>query len=175
MMTDTKTAEIVYPQELEQASNAYLMTVVTIIAGLPLPIINVIAAVFFYLAQRKASYFVRWHSIQSILSQALMIPFNSFAFAWTLKIILGNRLHIFEQDGPHHYTTSSALASEFFYSASLYYWSYIAFIIFLNIIEFIAVVSTAAQVRKGKNVRWFLIANLTDAITSKKNRDKYRI
>jgi len=175
-MNEYKTQDThIYVTELEQASNSYLMAVVSVIAGLPLPIINVIASFFFYLAHRNASYFVRWHCIQSVLSQAVMIPFNSIAFAWTLKIMFSNSRDFLEQDAPNHYTFSGMFASEFFDSLSLYYVLYISIIVLLNIVEFVAVITTAAQVRKGKNVRWFIIANITDAITSKQNRDKYRI
>ena len=78
----------IYPHEYEQASNSYLMSVIAIIAGLPLPIINFIATVVFYLGSRKSTYFVRWHCIQSLIGQALLIPFNSIAFAWTLGLII---------------------------------------------------------------------------------------
>jgi uncharacterized membrane protein len=174
-MTDYKTTEQIYPQDLEQASNAYLMAIVSVIGGLPLPIINVIASLIFYLAHRKASYFVRWHCIQSVLSQAIMIPFNSIAFGWTLAIFFKNNNSIFEQDRFFHYQVNGTSLANLFSSASAAYWLYIAVIVFLNIIEFIAVIATAAEVRKGKNVRWFLIANITDALTSKQNRDKFRI
>lgn len=162
-----------HPHELEQASNSYLMSVISVMAGVPLPIINVIASFIFYLSYRKASYFVRWHCIQSILAQAIMIPFNSVALIWTLNIIFSNVKYF----GPftHHNLTGETVASEFFYSASPYYWLYIAFVALFNIAEFITVIVTASQVRKGKNVRWFLIAGLTDALTSKENRDPYRI
>lgn len=139
----------IYPHEYEQASNSYLMAVVSVIAGLPLPIINLIAAVGFYLGQRKSSYFVRWHCIQSIIGQALLIPFNSIAFGWTIGVICNNR------------------------EATKPYWIYIVVILCLNIFEFIAVIYTASKVRNGHNIRWFLIAGITDSLTSKENRDIY--
>jgi uncharacterized membrane protein len=166
----TQKSETVHPHELEQASNSYLMAVVSVMAGLPLPIINVIASFVFYLGYRKASYFVRWHCVQSILAQAIMIPFNNFAFAWTLNIIFNNVS--FSQ---HMHPASNTWFTEFFYSASPYYWMYIIVIALFNIAEFITVIITAIEVRKGKNMRWFLIANLADTLTNKENRDPYRI
>ena len=56
----------VHPNEYEKASNAYLMAIVAVVAGLPIPIINLIASVGFYMGHRKSSYFIRWHSIQAI-------------------------------------------------------------------------------------------------------------
>ncbi len=143
--------EFIYPHEYEKASNSYLMAVVAVIAGMPLPIINVLAAIGYYSAQRKSSYFVRWHCIQSILAQTIMIPFNSVAFGWTVAIILQDK------------------------EPSYLYFLYIFAIVFLNIFEFFAVVITAAKVRNGKNIRWFFIAGIADNLTSRENRDIYKI
>lgn len=164
-----------HPHELEQASNSYLMAVVSVMAGVPLPIINVIASFIFYLSYRKASYFVRWHCIQSILAQAVMIPFNAFAMAWTLNIIF-NEYPLGTWFLPHRYYINTSIPDGFFNTEiSVYYWLYIILVIIFNLAEFITVIITASEVRKGKNVRWFLIASLTDALTSKENRDPYRI
>ena len=156
----------VYPHEYEKASNSYLMAVVSIIAGLPLPIINLIAAIGYYLGQRKSTYFVRWHCIQSIIGQALVIPFNSIAFTWTLTIIFNNTYS-------GNYQSDEVFAENFFYSTSTAYWLYIIFILFLNLIEFIAVIFTASRVRNGHHVRWPLVAGIADSLTSKENRDIY--
>lgn len=158
------TNQTVYPHEYEQASNSYLVAVVSVMAGLPLPIINLIAAVGFYLGHRKSTYFVRWHCIQSIIGQAILIPFNTIAFGWTLGIILSIR---------NIHNASNVVPEEFFWSTSPAYWLYIMFILFLNIVEFIIVLYTAARVRNGHNVRWAGIATLADMLTSKENRDIY--
>ena len=39
--------------EAEAASNSYLMSLIAIIVGLPLPIVNLIATFIFYLGNRK--------------------------------------------------------------------------------------------------------------------------
>jgi uncharacterized membrane protein len=137
--------------ELQQASNAYTMALVSVIAGLPLPIVNVIASLIYYATQSKSSYFVRWHCIQAILAQTIMLPFNSLAFGWTLKIIFTSK------------------------EPSLWYFTYLFSVVLFNVIEFISVLITAASVRKGIAVRWFIVANITDSITSKQNRDPFRI
>ncbi len=148
--------EQVYPQEFEQASNSYLMAIVCIIAGLPLPIINVIASLGYYMGQRKASYFVRWHCIQAVIAQIVLFPFNSVAFTWTLLLLIGNDIYAFAH-------------------ASLFYWLYIIFVLLLNLFEFICTIYTAARVRKGHNVRWPVIAGITDTLCSKEKRDLYKI
>lgn len=151
MIPQDEKSEHIYQQDLEQASNSYLMAVISVMAGLPLPIINVVASFIFYLGYKRASYFVRWHCIQAIMAQAVMVPFNSIAFAWTIRLLVNNQ------------------------SPDFYFAAYIFAILIFNIVEFLTVIITASMVRKGKNVRWFIIANIADAITSKENRDPYRI
>ncbi len=146
-----KEQAIIHPSEYEQASNGYLMAIVAVIVGVPLPVINIIASFIYYLGNLKSSYFVRWHCIQAILAQTVMIPFNSVAVGWTISIILNNR------------------------EVTIYYGIYLFAVILFNIIEFFAVIITASKVGKGQNVRWFLIANITDLLCSKKDRNPYRI
>jgi len=167
-MTDKTTPEIIHPTDLEQASNSYLMAIVAVIAGLPLPVINAIASLIYYAAHRQSSYFVRWHCIQAILAQAIMIPFNSFAFGWAVALITSHpTISFINLQGGYNGETDN-----FIYNPA-YFLLYITIIILFNIAEFITVIITAARVRKGKNVRWFVLANLTDALTSKQNRDPY--
>lgn len=169
-MTEKLTTQQLYPQELEQASNSYLMAIVAVIAGLPLPVINVIASVGYYLGHTKASYFVRWHCIQSILAQAIMIPFNSFAFGWTVALLTSDTpISFINLQGGYNGEPESLIYNPRNYIL------YLAIVLILNLAEFFTVIITAGEVRKGKNVRWFLIANLTDKLTSKENRDPYRI
>lgn len=160
METDIK------PYEAEQAANAYLMSVVAVIAGLPLPIINVLASLLFFAAKRKSPYAVRWHSLQSLLGQVIVMPFNSLAFWWTFRIFFS---HLDMLDHNLH------IGKEFLTFASPAYWAYMCFALLLNIFEFIAVIATAVAVRKGKNIRWFGIAAITDVLCSKENRDPYAI
>lgn len=169
--TERTIEEHIYPHEYEQASNSYLMSVVAVIAGLPIPILNLFAAVIFYLGSRKGTYFVRWHAIQSALGQAVLVPFNSVAVAWTIRVLVnGSReVHFNGND----YETGSFVVGSLF-DAGSYYWLYIIIVLLLNLIEFIIVIYTASRVRKGHNVRWFVLANLADSLTSKENRDPYR-
>ena len=74
-------------QEFEKASNSYLMSLLAIMVGMPLPIVNLIATFIFYLGNRKNSYFVRWHCTQALLSQIIVLCINSAGLTWTLKII----------------------------------------------------------------------------------------
>ncbi len=130
--------------EAEKASNSYLMSLIALIAGLPLPIINLIATLIFYLGNRKGTYFVRWHCTQALLSQLSMLFINSFGFWWTLSILFTEEI-----------TTSKYIA-------------YIIAAIVFNLAEFIATIYTAIQTRKGIHVEWWFYGNLTNLICKSK-------
>ena len=126
--------------EAEKASNSYLMSVVAVIAGLPLPIINLIATAIFFLGNRKGTYFVRWHCTQALLSQATVLIMNSAGFYWTLSIIFGDKI----------------LTND--------YIAYIITILIFNLAEFVATVYAATQTRKGKHVELWLFGPLTQGL-----------
>ncbi len=126
--------------EAEKASNSYLMSLIAVVAGLPLPIINLLATLIFYLGNRKGTYFVRWHCTQALVSQLSLLFINSTGFWWTISIIF----------------TSEQITS-----------SYIAYMftaIVFNVAEFIATMYTAIQTRKGIHVKWWIYGDLTDLI-----------
>ena len=129
--------------EAEKASNSYLMSLIAVIVGIPLPIINLIATFIFYLGNRKGTYFVRWHCTQALLSQASLLCMNSVSFWWTISIIF--------QDG----------------KISNQYISYMITVFLFNLVEFIATIYTAIQTRKGIHVSWWFYGDLTDAIVRK--------
>lgn len=124
--------------EAERASNSYLMSLIAIIAGLPLPIINLLATLIFYMGNRKSTYFVRWHCTQALLSQLSLLFVNSAGFWWTVSVIWGDE------------------------QATNKYFAYIISLIVLNLVEFISTIYSAIQVRKGKHVSWWLYGDLTD-------------
>ncbi|HLO83187.1 MAG TPA: hypothetical protein VK166_19625 [Chitinophagaceae bacterium] len=126
--------------EAEKASNSYLMSLVAAIAGLPLPIINLIATFIFYMGNRKGTYFVRWHCTQALLSQFSLLFMNSFGFWWTVSIIF-----------------SDAVVTN-------YYVAYVITVVLFNLIEFIATIYTAIHTRKGEHVQWWLYGDLTNLI-----------
>lgn len=134
---DSRTSE----SEREQASFAYLMSLVAVLAGLPIPIINMVATLAFYWASRKRSYFVRWHATQALLSQLIFIPFNSYGFWWSYSIFFGGQ---------------EAISNS--------YLAYMTWITLLNMVEFIATIYAAIEVRKGKHVQWFFFSPLTNLL-----------
>ena len=126
--------------EAEAASSSYLMSLIAIIVGLPLPIVNLIATLIFYLSNRKSAYFVRWHCTQALLSQLSLLFINSYAFWWTVSIIFKGET-----------ITSSYIA-------------YLIVVMIFNLTEFITTIYTAIQARKGIHVEWWFYGTLTNII-----------
>ena len=56
-----------HEDEKERASNCYVMSLVAVMIGLPMPIINLLATGIFYLMSRKGTFFVRWNAIQALV------------------------------------------------------------------------------------------------------------
>lgn len=126
--------------EAESASGSYIMSLVALMAGLPIPIINLLATIIFYLGNRKSTFFVRWHCTQALLSQLSMLFINSFGFWWTISIIFSDEV-----------ITNNYLA-------------YIFTVLAFNISEFIATIYTSIKTREGIHVEWWLYGALTNKI-----------
>jgi uncharacterized membrane protein len=137
-MQTTLTAPLEH--EMEKASNSYLMSLLALLVGAPLPIVNLIATLIFYLGNRRATYFVRWHCTQALLSQLSVFFLNSYGFWWTVSILF----------------TDATMSNE--------YIAYIITVGLFNLFEFISTLYTAIQVRKGVHVRWWIIGNITDQL-----------
>jgi hypothetical protein len=140
MINVTKFAYQPGEHEAEKASNSYLMSLIAIIAGLPLPIINLISTIIFYLGNRKGTFFVRWHCTQALVSQFSIFFINSFGFWWTVSIIFSEEI-----------ITSKYIA-------------YMITVLIFNLAEFITTIYTAIQIRKGIHVSWWFYGNLTNLI-----------
>lgn len=140
MNTTAKFGYLPGEHETEKASNSYLMSLVALLAGLPFPVINLLATVFFYLANRKSTYFVRWHCTQALLSQLSLLLMNSYGFWWTVSVIFSDE------------TISNG------------YIAYMLTIFLFNIVEFVVTIYTAIQTRKGIHVEWWFYGNLTNLV-----------
>jgi len=135
--------------EAEKASNSYIMSLIAIMGGLPLPIVNLIATLFFFVANRRGTYFIRWHCMQALLSQFFLLPFNSVGFWWTVSIIF----------------TDEKLSSKFI--------AYIITIFIFNLVEFIGTIYTAVETRKGNHVEWWFVGGLTNLICKSDEKNSY--
>ncbi len=131
-----------YPSEheCEKASNSYVMSLAAVIAGIPLPIINLIATVAFYFVNRERPYFVRWHCTQALLSQVAIFPINAVCFWWTVSVL--------------------------FYAMPMtgLYYGFLGLVFICNLLELISTIYAAVQTRKGIHVKFWFFGNLTDAI-----------
>lgn len=129
-----------YDSEMERASNSYLMSLVAVVVGLPIPIVNLFATAFFYLANRKSTAFVKWHCTQALVSQLFLFFFNSFGFWWTISLVFSDA------------------------KATNYYFAYIITLIVFNSIEFVTTLILATRVRKGIHAEMYFFADVTNLI-----------
>ncbi len=126
--------------ESEKASNSYLLSLIAIMTGFPIPLFNLIAAVIFYFGNKRGTYFVRWHCMQVLLVQAITMIINSIAVYWALGVLLWN------------------------FSLTNNFISFILTVAIFNIIEFISTIYSAIQTRKGKHISWLIFGPLTDLL-----------
>ncbi len=126
--------------ESEKASNSYLMSLIAVVAGLPLPIINLLATFFFYIANRKGTYYTRWHCTQALVSQLVLLFFNSAGFWWTISVVFEGEM------------------------MNNSYISYMIVLVILNAIEFITTMYTATKARQGVHVVWWLFGDIANYI-----------
>jgi len=129
--------------ELERASNSYLMSLVAVIGGLPLPILNLLASLFFYLGNRKSTPFVKWHCTQNLLSQFGLFFLNSTGFWWTFSIVFDDE------------------------KVTNYYVGYMITLVLFNLVEFISTIILASKTRKGIHAELFLFSDLTNLMIKK--------
>lgn len=73
-------------REKDDAMGSYLMMFASVAVGLPLPIINLIAAVVYYFTNRNKGLFVHFHALQSLISQLPTTILNAVAVFWGVRI-----------------------------------------------------------------------------------------
>lgn len=135
-----------FESELERASNSYLMSLVAVLGGLPLPIMNLLASVLFYFGNRNSTPFVKWHITQALLAQLTMFFFNTVGFWWTIYILFDDTK-----------TTN-------------YYIGYMITVVVFNIIEFFTTLYVATQVRNGNHIEMFFVSDITNQICKTNER-----
>lgn len=114
-------------REKEDAMGAYLMMFAALAAGLPLPVINLFASIIYFFIHRSHSLFVRFHTLQALLSSLVVSLMNAGAVFWTLRIFLFN------------YSSVTDL-----------YKGFIAMIILVNIAYIVYNIIAAMRARKGR-------------------------
>lgn len=81
-------------REKEDAMGAYLMMFAAWAFGLPLPVLNLIAAVIYFYVNKKVSRFVAFHSLQSLLSQIPVSLLNVALLGWLIRILVADLLFL---------------------------------------------------------------------------------
>lgn len=77
-------------KEKEEAMSAYFMMFASLAAGIPLPILNLVAAGVYYHANKHKSRFVQFHSLQSLLSQLPVSILNFVLVVWIIYLFRSN-------------------------------------------------------------------------------------
>lgn len=127
-----KNDEIKFPQpdeigsrEKEDAMGAYFMMFAVWAISLPLPILNLIAAVIYYFINKKTSRFVAFHALQSLLSQIPVTIINVVLIGWLISILV----------------TGSVFSTAFFI--------YLIIMVITNILYISYSIAALAKARKG--------------------------
>lgn len=114
-------------REKEDGMGAYLMMFAAFAVSLPLPIINLIAAIAYYYTNRKKSRFVHFHCLQSLLSQLPTTLLN-----WGVLYVLIRTFFVRHEE------------------LNQFMWSYIIFAIVANLIYTVFSLIAAVRARQGR-------------------------
>ncbi|NBC82937.1 MAG: DUF4870 domain-containing protein [Bacteroidetes bacterium] len=112
-------------REREDAMGAYLMMFAALAAGLPLPIINLIAAIVYLYVNKSKSRFVYYHSLHSLYAQIPVTLFNAGLVIWGIRLFF----------------TDLAITDNFK--------GYVGVVIVANLVYFIFSIIAAVKARKG--------------------------
>lgn len=85
----TQTPRLPQPEEIterekDDAMGAYLMMFASLAIGLPIPLLNLIASVIYFLVNRKTSSFVAFHALQALLTHIPVVLLNAGVVAWII-------------------------------------------------------------------------------------------
>lgn len=133
-------------REREDAMGAYLMMFAAVAVALPLPVVNLIAAIIYYYVNRIKSRFIHFHSLQSLLSQLPTTLLNWGLLYWSLRIWFFDSL---EMDD--------------------YYKGYLLTTILANILYLVFSIVAAVQARKGRMYYFLLFGKLSYQIVFSKS------
>jgi uncharacterized membrane protein len=75
-------------RERDDAMAAYLMMFASLAIGLPIPLVNLIASVIYFLVNRKTSPFTAFHSLQALLTHVPVVLLNAGAVGWLIGILV---------------------------------------------------------------------------------------
>lgn len=125
-------------KDKEDAMGAYLMMFAAIGAGLPLPLINLLASIIYYNIFKKSSLFVRFHCHQALYSQLPLTLMNGVATFWGLRVIISDDWHF-----------TDALKG------------YLIMLLIANIVYIIFGIMSAVKARNGKMYYYWIFGKLS--------------
>ncbi|MEO1256413.1 MAG: DUF4870 domain-containing protein [Bacteroidota bacterium] len=135
-------------REKDDAMGSYLMMFASTAVGLPLPIINLIAAVVYYFTNRSKGLFVHFHALQSLISQLPTTIINAIGVFW------GARIYFFDWE------LSDAFKG------------YVIMALVFNLAYFVFSILGAVKARKGRMYYFLFFGRLSyEAVFKKKNKD----
>lgn len=143
-MSESDYHPIEQPEEIsmrdrEDAMGAYFMMFAALAAGLPLPILNLVAAIIYYYVNRNKSRFVKFHSLQSLYSQIPTTLLNAGLVFWTLRMIFTD---LRMEDNPD--------IGGVFATVGELYWGYLYVVIAGNVLYIVFSIVAAVKARKGR-------------------------
>lgn len=149
--------EVPQPDEVgkrdrEDGMGAYLMMFASTAIGLPLPIINSLAAIIYYFTNRKKSPYVHFHALQSLLSQIPTSILNAILVFWSIRI----------------WITESLVYNE-------YYKGYIIAVIIANLIYIIFSIIAAVRAYNGRLYYMLLFGPIAYNVAYKKKEQKQHV
>ncbi len=126
-------------RDREDAMGAYLMMFAAWGAGLPLPLLNLLAAIIYFFTNKKTSRFVSFHAYQSLLTQIPISILNAGAVAWVLRNLYKD----------HEFSD--------------YFWTYLIFIGLWNLIYMVFSIIACVQARKGRFYYFWVFGRISFA------------
>ena len=134
-------------RDREDAMGSYLMMFAAVAVALPLPVINLIAAIVYYYVNRRKSRFIHFHTLQSLLSQLPTTLLNWGLLIWGLQIWLFRN------------TEDTDL-----------FWGYLIMVIIANLLYFIFSLLAAYKARKGLMYYFLFFGKLSYSLVFSKSR-----
>ena len=134
-------------REKEDAMGAYLMMFAAFAIGLPLPVINLIAAIIYYYINRKKSRFIHFHALQSLLSQIPTTLINWGLVIWAVTIFF----------------SKSSFSNEF--------WAYAIFAGLCTLVYVIMSFIAAFRAREGKMYYFLFFGKIAYSVAFQKKAE----
>ena len=139
-------------REKEDAMGAYLMMFAAVAVALPLPVVNLIAAIVYYYVNRSKSRFVHFHSLQSLISQLPTTLLNWGLLYWSIRVWFFNSLE-----------------------ADDYFFGYFLTTVIANLLYLVFSIIGAVQARKGRMYYFLFFDKLSyELVFSKSSTLKYK-